>query len=84
MAEKWTRGGQQPKGVPATVVAVRPFELHGTPYYVVMFRYDGDPPDGHREARVSQDMTYAGIGPGDRVLVSSLLGVVDRIVPAHV
>ena len=79
MTKKWTRGGERPKGQPATIVAVRPFELHGTPYYAVMFRFHDDPPDGAREARLSHDMAYEGIAVGDRVMVASVLGVVDRI-----
>jgi hypothetical protein len=78
-SKKWVRGGESPKGRPATIVAVRPFELHGTPYNAILFRYDDDPPDGAREARLSHDMTYDGIAPGDRVVVSSVLNVVDRM-----
>jgi hypothetical protein len=61
------------------IVDVRPYELHGTRYYAVLYRLDGDPETGAREARLSFDMIYEGAGAGDRILVQSVLGVVDRI-----
>ena len=80
---KWTRGGERPKGQPGVILQVRPFELHGTPYYAVLYRLDTDPEDGAREARLSADMVYAGPQPGDHVLVQAILGVVDRITRAE-
>ena len=52
---------------------------HGTPYFAIIFRFDDDPADGGREARVSSDMIYPDPNPGDRVLIESVLSVVDRI-----
>ena len=75
---KWVRGGEKPKPTPGTIVDLRPFELHGTPYWAVLYRLDSDG-DGAREARLSADMVYANPAAGDRVLVTSVLGVVDRI-----
>jgi len=82
VSPKFVRGGARPPGRPADVIAVRPYELHGTRYYAVLLRYD-DAPEEPREARVSADMVYADPAPGDRVLVEAVLGVVDRIVRAE-
>lgn len=75
---KWTRGGDLPKPIPGTIVDLRPFELHGTPYWAVLYRLEGDG-DRTREARLSADMVYTNPHPGDRVLITTILGVVDRI-----
>ncbi len=75
---KWVRGGERPKPAPGVIVDVRPFELHGTPYWAVLYRLDGDGPTP-REARLSADMVYADPHPGDRVLITQVLGVVDRM-----
>jgi hypothetical protein len=76
---KWVRGGERPKPAPGTILQLRPFELHGTPYYAVSFRLDADPESGAREARLSADMIYRDPAPGDRVLIQSVLSVVDKI-----
>jgi len=76
---KWVRGGERARPQTGVIVAVQPYELHGTPYYSVLFRYDGDPPEGARQARLSADMAYESPQPGDRVLIDAVLGVVDRI-----
>jgi hypothetical protein len=76
---KWVRGGERPKAQPGVIIDLRPYELHGTPYFAVRYRLDGDPQNGAREARLSFDMIYEGAQPGDRVLVESVLGVVDRV-----
>lgn len=78
MSPKFVRGGQRPPGKPAKILQVRPFELHGTPYFALQYAFDSEP-DGPREARLSHDMIYADPRPGDDVLVQSVLGVVDRI-----
>lgn len=79
MSEKFVRGGQRPKARTGTILQLRPYELHGTPYFAVLFRFDDDPDTGDREARVSSDMIYADPQPGDTVLIESVLNVVDRI-----
>jgi hypothetical protein len=78
MTGKWVRGGerQPPRG--GVILQVRPYELHGTPYFAVLFQLDGER-DKTREARVSHEMIYANPRPRDRVLVDLVLGVVDRI-----
>lgn len=77
---KFVRGGQRPTPKPGTILQVRPFELHGTRYYAVLFRLEGAEHQA-REARLSFDMIYDDPQPGDSVLVESVLGVVDRITP---
>lgn len=79
MSPKFVRGGERPKPRAGVIVQVRPYELHGTRYYALLFRFDSDPSDGAREARVSFDMIYENPQPGDRVLVESIIGVVDRV-----
>ncbi|MEX2245631.1 MAG: hypothetical protein WEC75_03000 [Dehalococcoidia bacterium] len=79
LSGKWVRGGARPKPQPGLILEVRPYELHGTRYYAVLFRLDGEPPDSAREARLSFDMIYDDPQSGDRVLVESVIGVVDRI-----
>jgi hypothetical protein len=79
---KWVRGGERPKPFLGSIVDLRAFELHGTPYWAVLYRLDGDDdraPEATREARLSADMVYDGPAAGDRVLITSVLGVVDRI-----
>jgi hypothetical protein len=78
MRRRFVRGGERPPGRSGELLAVRPFELHGTRYYSVIFRLDEDR-DQAREARLSADMIHDGPQPGDRVIVESVLGVVDRI-----
>ena len=76
---KWTRGGERPKPEAGVIVDVRPYELHGTRYFAVLYRLATDPEGGAREARLSFDMIYGDPRPGDRVLIESVLGVVDRM-----
>lgn len=73
------RGGERPKPRDGVIVQVRPYELHGTRYYAVLFRFRDDPPDGAREARLSFDMIYDNPQPGDAILIESVLGVVDHV-----
>jgi hypothetical protein len=75
---KWTRGGERPKPQSGEIVDVRGYELHGTRYFALLYRLDAAPEQA-REARVSFDMIYDDPRPGDRVLVESVLGVVDRV-----
>lgn len=75
---KWVRGGERPKPFPGVIVDLRAFELHGTPYWAVLYCLDGED-DRTREARLSADMVYDAPTAGDRVLITSVLGVVDRI-----
>ncbi|HYM15099.1 MAG TPA: hypothetical protein VEZ14_06030 [Dehalococcoidia bacterium] len=83
MAGKWVRGGEPPVARPGVIVQLRPYELHGTRYVAVLYRLDGDPDGSAREARLSHEMIYPHPRPGDRVLVASVLGVVDRIALAE-
>ena len=82
MSPKFTRGGERPKPQPGEIIDLRPYELHGTPYFAVLFRLDADP-EHHREARLSFDMIYPDPHKGDRVLIEQILGVVDRMSKAQ-
>jgi hypothetical protein len=78
MTPKWVRGGERPAGQAGEIVDVRAYELHGTRYYALLYRVDASPEQA-REARVSFDMIYDDPRAGDRVVVESVLGVVDRV-----
>jgi hypothetical protein len=82
MSPKFVRGGERPKPQPGVIVDLRPYELHGTPYFMVLFRLDSDP-DTAREARLSFDMIYPEPRAGDHVLVEQVLGVVDKMSKAE-
>ena len=78
MSRKFVRGGERARPQPGAIVEVRPYELHGTPYYAVLFRSrrtlrrrPGGAPLLRHDLRRPQ--------PGDRVLIDAVLGVVDRI-----
>jgi hypothetical protein len=61
----------------ATVQAMMPYELHGTPYFqLVLMPVDGPRPI---QARLSQDMVEGDPKEGDLVEVHAILGVVDRV-----
>jgi hypothetical protein len=77
VSPKFVRGGERPKPQPGTIVDLRPYELHGTRYYAVLYQLDGDA--ARREARLSFDMIHAGPQAGDRVLIQQIVGVVDRM-----
>ena len=74
------RGGERPKPQAGTIVDLRPYELHGTRYYAVLYTLDGD--ETRREARLSFDMIHDDPKAGDRVLIQQIVGVVDRITRA--
>jgi hypothetical protein len=78
VSPKFVRGGERAKPQPGTIGTVRPYELHGTRYYAILYQLDADPAAA-REARLSFDMIYDDPQPGDRVLLQQVLGVVDRI-----
>ena len=78
MSGKWVRGAERAAPREGVVLEVQPFELHGTKYFRVLFRLDGEP-DLTREARLSYDMIYVNPQPRDRVLVDLVLGVVDQM-----
>lgn len=81
MTPKFVRGGERPRPQPGTIAGARPYELHGTRYYAVLYRLDAEP-GASREARLSFDMVYDDPQPGDRVLIQQVLGVVDRMIRA--
>jgi hypothetical protein len=81
VSPKFTRGGERPKPQPGELLDVRGYELHGTPYFAILYRLDADP-DRRREARVSFEMIYPEPRPGDRIEVQQVLGVVDRVMKA--
>lgn len=78
MSPKFTRGGERPKPQPGEIIDLRPYELHGTPYFAVLYRFDAEP-ERQREARLAFDMIYPDPQIGDRVLIESILGQVDRM-----
>ena len=81
MSPKFVRGGERPRPRPGVLDNLRPYDLHGTRYYAIGYRLDGDP--AAREARLSFDMIYDDPQPGERVLIQQILGVVDRMTYAE-
>lgn len=79
MRGKWVRGGERPPGRAGIILDARAFELHGTPYYALRYRFDDDTPNSVREARLSAEMAYDAPQAGDRVMIDAVLGVVDRV-----
>jgi hypothetical protein len=61
----------------ATLQAVMPYELHGTPYFQIVFVPEGE--QRPQQARLSHDMVYTNPQAGDAVEVHAILGIVDRI-----
>ena len=62
----------------AVIRQVQPYELHGTPYYQLIFSY-ADEPNVAREARLASDAVYPDPQPGDAVLVEAVLNMVMEI-----
>jgi hypothetical protein len=82
VSPKFVRGGERPKPQSGTIVDLRPYELHGTRYYALLYQLDGD--EAPREARLSFDMIHDDPQPGDRVLIQQIVGVVERMTRADV
>ncbi|MEX2446268.1 MAG: hypothetical protein WD734_02925 [Dehalococcoidia bacterium] len=61
----------------ATIQAVQPYQLHGVLYYHLEYVPDGQ--EQPRAARVPHEAAYPDPQPGDRVDVSEILGIVDRV-----
>ena len=57
---------------------VQPYQLHGTPYYALVFSY-ADEPDVAREARLAHDAVYPDPKPGDTILVEAVLNMVMSV-----
>lgn len=74
---RWVRGGERPPPVAGEIAGVRVFDLHGTRYYALLYRLVGE--ERVREARLSAEMVYDAPAAGDRVWITSILGVVDRV-----
>ncbi|HXK33822.1 MAG TPA: hypothetical protein VNM91_07425 [Dehalococcoidia bacterium] len=56
---------------------MRPYELHGTRYYLLLLAYDASP-ERPREARVSHEMMYDAPQPGDRDVGAGRGGPIAR------
>lgn len=63
----------------AVLHAVRPFEIHGARFFDLVYSLESDPPEGYRQARVSDNLIYPDPKPGDRVKIGLLMGNVTRI-----
>lgn len=61
----------------AVIDAVRPVDIHGTVYYDLIYRHDGE--DQPRQARLGAESLYSDIAPGDAVRVSYLMNVATAI-----
>ena len=59
----------------AIIHKAQPFDLHGTPYYQLVFSYANEP-DIAREARLGQESVYDSPRPGDLVLIETVMDTV--------
>lgn len=62
----------------AILLSAEPFEIHGTPYYVVTFAPVEDR-DKVTQGRVAAEGIYKDPQPGDHIRVRMILGVIDDI-----
>ena len=62
----------------ATVLRVKPYELHGVSHYQLAVSY-ADEPDSVREVRIAHDAIYANPADGDKVLVEMVLNIVTEV-----
>ena len=62
----------------AVIRKVRPYELHGTAYYQLLFSYINEPEAVH-EARIAGDVIYAYPKERDAVLVEAIVGIVTNV-----
>ena len=62
---------------PATVVNVRPIDIHGTRMYDVVYQLDGE--NEPRSARLGIESLYGEPSAGDRVVAHLLMNVATRI-----
>ena len=62
----------------AVIRKVRPYELHGTSYYQLLFSYINEPEAAH-EARIASDAIYADPKEGDAILVEAIVGIVTSV-----
>jgi hypothetical protein len=61
----------------AVIESVRPVDIHGTIYYDLVYRHDGEAQA--RQARLGAESLYNGLAPGDAVRVSYLMNVATGI-----
>lgn len=62
----------------ATVLRVKPYELHGVSHFQLAVSF-ADEPDAVRELRVAHDAIYPNPADGDRVLVEMVLSIVTEV-----
>ncbi len=60
----------------AILVAVEPYDIHGTPYFRIAYATSDD---RVTQGRVAAESIYRGAQPGDRVEIRMLLGVIDDV-----
>ena len=61
----------------ATVIDIKPYELHGTRYFQLILKDDKD--QRLIDTRLSSDMIDGDLKAGDAVEVHAILGIVDRV-----
>ena len=65
---------------PAVLVEVRPYDVHGAPHVEVVIAFA----DGTREAaRLGRESVAPGVGPGDAVVVRSVMRTIVEVLPAE-
>jgi hypothetical protein len=61
----------------AVIETVRPIDIHGTVYYDLVYRHEGETQP--RQARLGAESLYNGLAPGDTVRVSYLMNVATSV-----
>jgi hypothetical protein len=61
----------------AVIETVRPIDIHGTVYYDLVYRHEGETQP--RQARLGAESLYNGLTPGDTVRVSYLMNVATSV-----
>jgi hypothetical protein len=61
------------------IVAVQPFDIHGTRMFDIVYQLDGEP--GQRSARLGAEAVPEALAVGDAVTVHLVMNVVTHIEP---
>ncbi len=63
----------------AILKGLRMFEIHGQPYYDILFQLTGEQGEEGRSARVSAEAIYPDPKVGDRVMLHFLMNMVTQV-----
>jgi hypothetical protein len=67
------------KEIEAELKYVQSFQIHGAKFVEFGFSFSSDPKNSMRRARVSSNLIYPDVKPGDRVKIAFLMGNVSLV-----